>query len=183
MSTRRFVLLSVSLIVLVAASAAEAQKWGRAKRPDAGACFFRDANLAGDYFCLKAGESLPDIPKGVSDRITSIQVLGRVGLTLFTQPLFKGGSATIAANVASLRAAPVAWIDPVSSIQVRKRPTSQEADRIVRRAYKELLTRAADDGALKFWIPRLTDMGYSEAQVREELIKSDEYKRLSSPKR
>src|SRR5436190_2050130 len=99
MSISKSVLLAVSVALVFVSSSAEAQKWGRGKRPADGACFFKNADFAGDYFCVPAGQAVGALSKEVAEQISSIQTFGRVGLTIYTQPQFKGPSAIYAASV------------------------------------------------------------------------------------
>ncbi|HET8667962.1 MAG TPA: hypothetical protein VFM10_08280, partial [Terriglobales bacterium] len=50
--------------------------WGRGPQPRQGACFFRDSNFRGDYFCVARGESIRSLPPGFNDRISSVRVFG-----------------------------------------------------------------------------------------------------------
>jgi hypothetical protein len=51
-------------------------QWGRPRPPRAGACFYRDASFSGDYFCMRAGDRWPGMPRGFNDQISSIRVFG-----------------------------------------------------------------------------------------------------------
>ncbi len=52
------------------------RQWGRPHPPRAGACFYRDAGFSGDYFCMRAGDRWPRMPRGFNDQISSIRVFG-----------------------------------------------------------------------------------------------------------
>lgn len=55
-----------------------------------------------------------------------------------------------------------------------RRMSSDEADRIVRRAYQDILEREPDAAGLRLYRSRLVDDGWSETQVREALRTSPE---------
>jgi len=60
-------------ILTLVASQAQAQRWGRENTPRSGACFYRDANFQGEYFCLRAGEEV-DVPADMNDQISSFLI-------------------------------------------------------------------------------------------------------------
>src|SRR5262249_1204111 len=61
---------------LLAGSTAFAQHWGHAGTPRDGACFYRDADYGGEYFCVEAGGVLTDLPRDMNDRISSLRIFG-----------------------------------------------------------------------------------------------------------
>lgn len=99
--------------------------WGRGRRPHAGACFYRDPNYEGDYFCMERGISYEALPPGFNDRITSIRIFGRAEVAIYNDSDFRGVSAATREGVRDLRywRLPTdrnrSWNDRVSSIQVR----------------------------------------------------------------
>ena len=52
----------------------------------------------------------------------------------------------------------------------------QDADRIVRRAYQDVLDRQPDDAGLRLYRSRILDDGWTENQVRDALRSSPEYR-------
>ena len=68
-------------------------EWERRPPPRAGACFYTDAHFRGYRFCVRAGDKLPSLPEGYGHSISSIQTFGRVGITVFSRPGFRGQSA------------------------------------------------------------------------------------------
>jgi hypothetical protein len=198
--------LSLLAIAVVAftAPAAEAQRWGRERFPDSGACFFRDAEFRGDYFCVRAGDDVGRMPEGMNDAISSIRLFGRAEVMVFRDVRFNGGSTHFDHDISDLRDA--GWNDRISSLQVRigggdrrdrfgdlsnpdrgrdaqrdgrggdRRPTGDEADRMIRRAYQDVLGRDPDDGGLRQYRSRILDDGWSEEQVRNSLRNSPEYR-------
>jgi len=65
------------MAVLAVPSAAMAQRWGREPFPGNGACFFRDVEFRGEYFCLPSGEDVGRLPNEMNDAISSIRLFGR----------------------------------------------------------------------------------------------------------
>jgi hypothetical protein len=43
--------------------------WGRASLPREGACFYRDIDFKGDYFCVPRGGSYQEVPSEFNDQI------------------------------------------------------------------------------------------------------------------
>lgn len=99
-------------------------RWGRERFPAAGACFYRDRDFRGDYFCMGVGESYDDLPPGFNDGISSIRVFGGAELAVFNYSDFRGINVRIRRDVADLSRWRTAdnpyknWGDRISSIQV-----------------------------------------------------------------
>jgi hypothetical protein len=95
--------------------------WGN----NAGACFYKEINYAGEYFCMRRGESYPNLPPGYNDRISSIKLLHHAEVTLYNDSNFAGRRGTTERDVPNLKAWRTAddpsrtWNDRVSAIQVR----------------------------------------------------------------
>jgi len=191
------VALTFGVVVLLAAPPAEAQRWGRPRVPQAGACFYQNANFQGDYFCVPADEAIDEMPSGLNDRISSIRTFGNVEVTVYRNPGFGGRSTRFNEDVSNLQQE--GWNDTLSSLQVRRsggfgggwnggggggwnggggnggnRPTN--VDRVIRRAYQDLLEREPDQDGLREYRRRMLDDGWSEAEVREALRRSPEYR-------
>jgi hypothetical protein len=177
------------------ASDAGAQQWGRPRTPSAGACFYRDANYRGDYFCLRSGEDLDQMPSGLNDRISSIRTFGGVEVVVFRNPGFSGRTARFYQDVSNLQSE--GWNDTLSSLAVRRRGGGNPGwggsgggypggggggypggnpDRIIQRAYQDLLDRDPDQTGLREYRRRMIDDGWTEAQVRDAIRRSPEYR-------
>jgi len=95
--------------------------WGN----KAGACFYKDINYSGEYFCLRRGESYSNLPPGYNDRISSIKVMHGATVTLFNDSNFGGRRGSTNRDVANLKNWRTAddpsrtWNDRISAIQVR----------------------------------------------------------------
>lgn len=70
-------------------------------RPKSGACFYKNADFRGEYFCRERGAQIPQVP--LDDEISSIQIYGRVTVTIYKDPNFSGPQATTRESVANLR--------------------------------------------------------------------------------
>jgi hypothetical protein len=181
---------TLGALALVAAPVVEPQDWGRPDFPRNGACFFRDPNFKGDYFCVKAGRDYSSLPSGMNDRISSIQVFGDAEVTVFQDSRFEGRSTRFLGDVRNLKSE--GWNDLLSSLRVRGRQggggrgrggvgsSGADADRIVRRAYEDILDRQPDTAGLRLYRSRVIDDGWSEKDVREALRKSPEYRQKNA---
>jgi hypothetical protein len=182
---------------LIAAASATAQHWGTEKPPHDGVCFYEDADYGGRYFCARTGENLRSLPSGMNDRISSFRIYGRAEVEIFKSSNYGGDSERFDFDVRNLRSEN--WNDKVSSLRVRTASShgrrdydsrdrddrrsgysSQDADRIVRRAYRDILDRDPDSAGLRLYRNRLLDDGWSESQVREALRSSPEYRQKNT---
>src|SRR5262245_29142931 len=178
-------------VVVATSSPAMAQRWGREPEPREGACFYDDVNYGGNYFCVRAGESLSSVPSRMNDRISSIRTFGGAEVRVFRDRQFEGSSGQFDYDVPNLKRG--AWNDQISSVQVRDGNGdrgawrgygsldrygrySDRADRIVRRAYEDVLGREPDPEGLRSYREHVLDDGWSETEVRESLRRSAEYR-------
>lgn len=98
--------------------------WGRGPQPQQGACFYRDSNFRGDYFCVARGETMRSLPSGFNDRISSMRLFGGVRVSVFQDSDFRGPSARLNRNINDFHSNDVRgqwdrnWNDRISSIQV-----------------------------------------------------------------
>jgi hypothetical protein len=185
-----------------APTAAEAQRWGRPTAPRDGACFYRDANYQGDYFCVRAGESIDSVPNDMNDQISSIRTFGNVEVTVYQNRGFGGRSARFG-DVRNLQEE--GWNDRLSSVQVDSSSRSggvyrrdrderdragfgngggfrnnNNAERIVRRAYQDVLGRDPDPEGMRNYRSRIIDDNWTEQQVRDDLRRSAEFRDRST---
>ena len=199
MAMRRAVLLAF-FAVLATSSTVMAQRWGRTGLPRDGVCFYKDTNFHGDYFCARAGDNFSALPDGMNDRITSIRIFGRAEVTVFRDVRFDGRSSRFDDDIRNLK--DEGWNDLISSIRVRSasgsrfrrsgggfgggsgsgslgRPTD-DPDQIVRRAYQDILERQPDPAGLRLYRSHIIDDGWTEAQVREALRKTPEFRQTNT---
>lgn len=117
---------AVGLLTLLSAVSAGAQpRWGRPSLPRDGACFYRDKDYRGEYFCAEAGQDIPVMPNGMNDGITSIRTFGNVEVTIYRDGRFRGRSTDIRGDVRNVGDD---WNDEISSIRVR-RASGRDRDR------------------------------------------------------
>jgi hypothetical protein len=179
--------LVVGALVMLGAPVAGAQIWGRPDSPRSGACFYRDSNFRGDYFCVNAGRDYSSLSSDMNNQISSIRLFGGAGVTIFQDTRFGGRSRDFRSDVRNLK--DDGWNDRLSSLRVRGGYdggsyggghgggySSAEADRIVRRAYEDILDRQPDNAGLRLYRGRLMDDGWTEKDVRDALRKSPEHR-------
>jgi hypothetical protein len=107
------------MLIMVAASVLEAQpRWGRPRAPGSGACFYREANFKGDYFCAEAGDDIASMPSGMNDKISSIRTFGNVEIEVFQDTGYRGRSERFGSSVRNLKED--GWNDRLSSIHVNR---------------------------------------------------------------
>ena len=117
MISRKSIVATVGLFCLFVAGTASAQpRWGRERLPEAGACFFKDIDFHGEYFCVPRGERLRAMPSGMGDKISSIRLLGAGQVLVFKDNDMRGRSARFTHDVKDLRRG--GWNDQISSIDV-----------------------------------------------------------------
>ncbi len=179
---RLFALLAGGALVAIALPASAQRLGGRAPRD--GACFYEDANYRGDYFCLGTGDDARSLSSAMNDRVSSIRIYGDAEATVYEDSRYRGDSQRFRRDVRDLR--DERWNDKISSAQVRQNQgggsqsggrfsDTLAVDRIVRRAYEDLLDRDPDTAGLRLYRSRMIDDGWSEEQVRDALRASPEY--------
>jgi len=89
-----------------------------------GACFYKDTNFRGDYFCLRRGETRDSLGE-YGDKISSIRAFGGASAMIFDDRNFTGARDSINGSAPDLRNFRVSqkpdhtWNDRLSSIRVR----------------------------------------------------------------
>lgn len=168
--------------LLCGAGRADAQ-FGSERAPREGACFYRDADYRGRSFCVASGDELSSLPGYADKEVSSIRVYGRVEVIVYRDSRLRGDSRRFTSNVRDLQDED--FNDRIQSIEVRGRGYGggnrpgwggQNPDRIVRRAYQDILEREPDQAGLRLYRSRIIDDGWTEQQVREALRNSPESK-------
>jgi hypothetical protein len=116
MTRTSFALVTGLCALLFAQSASAQPRWGRERMPQAGACFFEDANFRGDYFCVRDSDRLLSMPRGMGDRISSVRVLGGSEVIVFRDANLRGRSVRLVNDVRDLKRE--GWNDQISSLDV-----------------------------------------------------------------
>lgn len=173
------VVLAISMLVTTAVSAQRSRDL-----PRDGACFYKDANYRGDYFCAEAGEDLSSMPSGANNEVSSIRIFGRVDIRVFEDSRYRGASLRFDADVRDLQNEN--FNDKISSIEIERRsnrgsygggrPGSGQPELIIRRAYQDILGRDPDPDGMRSYRSKIIDDGWTERDVREDLRKSAEYR-------
>ena len=89
-----------------------------------GACFYKDSNFGGSFFCLRRGEQRESL-ENYGDKISSIRVFGRARATVFDDRNFSGARQRVLVDVGDLRNYRVrqkpghTWNNRISSILVQ----------------------------------------------------------------
>ncbi len=187
MRTVRGMHFIVGAALLMLHSPAMAQVWSGGATPRSGACFYEDANYRGQYFCVQSGNSLDSLPRNVRDAISSVRVYGRAEVDVFDGDVFRGQTGRFDSDMQNL--ARENWNDMIRSLRVRggnggegaargTRPPfgAQSPEAVVRRAYDDILEREPDPAGLRLYRSRIIDDGWTEAQVRDALRNSPEYR-------
>ena len=180
MDRRTTCALFAGFVMLAASSTAAAQRWGRGPFPREGVCFFKDPNFNGDYFCAGIGDSFGKVPDDMNDRISSLKVFGRAEVTVFRDARFGGGSTSFRGNIKNLKNE--GWNDRITSLRVGGSSLGggHDPDRIIRRAYQDILHREPDEGGYRQYRNRIQKDGWTEEEVRNSLRSSPEYRELST---
>ena len=113
-------LLEASSIVAITLSllgVAPAAPKAQGRLPANGACFYRDADFRGPYFCVNVNDARASLPGGANDEISSIRLFGRAEVVVYRDESYRGNSRTFNGNVANL--ASEGFNDRVSSLRVR----------------------------------------------------------------
>lgn len=103
------------------------KRWGSEDMPRAGVCLFENSNFRGQYFCVESDEDLARMPRDMRDRISSMRVLGNVGVIVFRDEKFKGPSGRFLTDVRDLRKQ--GWNDQISSIRVTETESAWDGGR------------------------------------------------------
>jgi hypothetical protein len=181
-TTRRWHLFATVALAAVSTAGLEAQRWGRPRPPRAGACFYQNANFRGEWFCVQAGDGYDSMPEGLNDRISSIRIVGDASVVVYRNPNFSGRSSRFTEDVSNLQLE--GWNDTISSVQVRldfARVSRDDAEEIVRRAYRAVLGRDPDPGA-RGYVERVMRDRWTQRDVERELRRSPEYRNRRPPR-
>jgi hypothetical protein len=187
-------MLVVTGALAVPSTTAAQYTWGRPTEPKSGACFYKDPEFRGDYFCVRDGENQPDMPHGMNDKISSVRIFGNASVTVFQDSRFEGRSSRFDYDVPDLKRE--GWNDLISSFRVaggwghshghgngngngHGYGNNGDVDAIVRRAYQDVLNREPDQDGLRVYRRHIIDDRWTEQQVRQSLRDSPEYRQQS----
>ncbi len=98
--------------------------WHGGKWDRGGACFYKDRDFGGDFFCLRRGESRESLGS-YGDDISSIRVFGGARVMFYDDRNFRGRRGGTGGDVSDLRGLPVqgkpghTWNNRISSVAVQ----------------------------------------------------------------
>jgi|GEM_PF-1186114 len=91
-------------------------RWGQPATPESGACFYRQPNFRGQYFCANSGENIELMSRGMTGQIASIRRFGAADVTIFQNSRYAGRWSRLGGDVVNLKGE--GWNDRLSSIRV-----------------------------------------------------------------
>ena len=151
--------------------------------------FYQDVDFRGGSITLEAGDEMANLTMeqfenggGANDRISSIRIEGPIEVTVYRDSRFRGASRRFSRDVRNLTHDDGEWNDVISSIRTEYRNPGDarseraEIDRTIERVFRDTLGRKPDQTALRTYRARMIDEGWSEKDVRAELIKTEEYR-------
>ena len=154
---------------------------------------YEDAEYRGDRLVLYPGDSLENL-SGLTlenggrfnDRISSIRVEGGAEVYVHTDARFRGAVMRLSENARDLtgRLLPgggsTSWNDRISSLRVEVRRRDEprtDPDTVIKRAYLDLLGREPDPAGVRDYRSLIIDQGWTETMVRDNIRRSDEFRR------
>jgi hypothetical protein len=159
--------------------------------------FYEHANFRGGAIVLEAGKDLDNLAhakfnngRRANDRISSIRIEGHAEVLVHTDCDYHGDVLRVTHDISDLgredRRSGPRFNDRISSISVNRaarddrpgtgRPASVDAEKIIRRAYEDILGRAPDAAGLRDFRSHIIDRNWSEKMVRDSLRASEEYR-------
>lgn len=168
----------------------------RRERDEPRVYLYEHADFRGGVIVLRPGDFVENLAgwnfdngRLANDRISSIRIEGDAEVTLYVHAGFRGEALRIDRDLRDLGSqfrGRVGFNDQISSLRVRydrdergpgrDRPIVIDYDGIIRRAYQDILERAADERGLRHYRSMMIDRRWSETDVRENLRRSDEYR-------
>jgi hypothetical protein len=154
---------------------------------------YEDAEYRGDRLVLYPGDSLENLSGltfengvGLNDRISSIRVEGGAEVYVHADARFRGAVMRVTENTRDLtgRLLPgsgsTSWNDRISSLRVEVRRRDEpktDPDTVIKRAYLDLLGREPDPAGIRDYRSLMIDQGWTETMVRDNIRRSDEFRR------
>ena len=89
--------------------------WGHERAPREGACFYRDTDFRGEYFCAPRGAHYASMPRDFNRGIRSVRVFGGAEVRVFTERDYHGRSGEVRRDVGDLHGT---WRDSIESLRV-----------------------------------------------------------------
>ena len=197
---RSRLLLWIPLVALVSTSLAEHRDDER-QRGGPRIILYENAGYRGNSITLFGREALENLDRvsfdggrRANDRISSIRIEGGAVLLAYEHSDFRGQVIRVTESIPNLadRTLPDvggSWNDRVSSLRVenggrggrgrderRGGPDRVDYEKVIARAYEDVLLRKPDADGLRYYRGLMIDQGWTEQMVRAHLRKSDEYR-------
>lgn len=109
-------ILGASTMATAVVVATTQPRWGQPTTPESGACFYRQPNFGGSYFCAASGENIESMSRGMTGQISSIRRFGAADVTIFQNSRYAGRWTRLGGDVMNLKGE--GWNDRLSSIRV-----------------------------------------------------------------
>jgi hypothetical protein len=178
-----------ALIAVTCGAAHDDERRGRGR--GGRVTFYQDADFRGGSMTLEAGDEIDNLSMerfsnggGVNDRISSIRIEGPVEVTVYRDSRYRGASQRFSRDVSNLAHDGGEWNDIISSIRTEiRRPGEARAERAeidgaIARVFRDTLDRKPDQSEQRMYRARMIDENWSEKDVRAELTKTEEYRRV-----
>jgi hypothetical protein len=202
---RRIFLLGFALAALISSAAADHRDEPGRRGDTARVILYEKAGYRGDSITLYADEGFDNLERvtfeggrRANDRISSIRVEGGAVLLAYEHAGFRGQLIRVTENIPNLddRALPDvvgSWNDRISSLRVetggrgrgdgrgfdrgggRDRLDRVDYEKVISRAYEDILLRKPDADGLRYYRGLMIDQGWTEQMVRAHIRKSDEF--------
>jgi hypothetical protein len=166
--------------------------------PRGRALLFSEPNFRGEPMIVEAGTVIDNLEfvrnssgRKWNDRISSVRLEGPVVLVAFEDAYFRGAQVTLSRDATDLSFLRLGdrhgetWNNRISSLRIELiqavppnfyRWERREAERAVRAAYRDILGRDPDERGLRDYRDRLMEHGWTEAQLRDNLRQSQEFR-------
>ncbi len=167
-------------------------------RPAGRAIFFTERDYRGDSLVVEVTAAIENLElirdshrRPFNDRFRSVRIEGPVRVVVFEHSQFRGAATWLNRTTPDLGAYSLGqnnnranWDREISSLQVEPAPAgplfsswkARDAERAIRAAYRDVLSRDPDAAGARFYLGRLLDAGWSENQLHDALRRSDEFR-------
>lgn len=195
MRVRPFFALALSVLSFSPAFAArDSDNEGHGGR--ARVTFYEHADFRGGSITLEVGQAIENLTRmrfsngvGMNDRISSIRIDGDAQVVVFRDAGFRGDVTRFGYSVSDLSQSAPGWNDAISSLKIEAERDDHRhgrgghdvawTDRLIQKAYRELLRRDPDENGRRSYRRHLLEDGWTEDQLRHSIRESDEFRELA----
>lgn len=205
MNSRLFLFVA-TLVALASSAIADPRDDEHRRGDGPRVILYEKAGYRGDSITLYADEGFDDLERvtfeggrRANDRISSIRVEGGAVLLAYEHAGFRGQLIRVTESIPNLddRALPDvvgSWNDRISSLRVetggrgrgegrgfdrgggRDHPDRVDYEKVISRAYEDILLRKPDADGLRYYRGLMIDQGWTEQMVRAHIRRSDEFR-------